>query len=116
MRSLIKRLNQSSPIFWFSLAFLLRAIFALKLGNGFYQLDESGYHTAALNLAKFNVFGNQTQASAGAPIPAFYFSICLRFFGDHPLAVRLGLLIPDLMLVWIMWKMTEKLCQSELAG
>ncbi len=116
MRSLIKRLNQSSPFFWFFLAFILRLIFALKLGNGLYQIDESGYHASALNLVKFNVFGSQTHASAGAPIPAFYFSIFLRFFGDHPLAARLGLLIPDLMLVWIMWKMAEKLCQSQLAG
>ncbi len=100
----------------FLAAFLIRFIFALKLGNGFYQIDETGYHQAALNLMKFNVFGSQTNASAGSPIPAFYFSIFFRLFGDRPLYARLGLLIPDMALVWTVWQMTEKLTRSKLAG
>ncbi len=116
MRNFTKRISESSPILWFSLALILRLIFALKLGNGFYQIDESGFYSAALNLARFKVYGSGKLASAGAPIPAFYYSLFFRLSGDYPLAARLGLLILDLFLVWIVWKMTEELTHSQIAG
>ena len=116
MRNFTKRLGASPPILWFSLGFILRLIFALKLGNGFYQIDESGFYSAALNLAQLNVYGNGKMASSGAPIPAFYYSLFFRFFGAYPLAARLGLLILDMLLVWLVWKMTEELTHSQIAG
>ncbi len=116
MRNFAKRLEVSPPILWFSLGFVLRLIFALKLGNGFYQIDESGFYKAALNLAHLNIYGSGKMASAGAPIPAFYYALFFRLFGDHPLYARLGLLIPDMVLVWIVWKMTEELTRSQIAG
>ena len=116
MRNFAKRLAVSPPILWFSLGFILRLIFALKLGNGFYQIDESGFYKAALNLTHLNVYGSGKMASSGAPIPAFYYSLFFRLFGDYPLYARLGLLIPDMLLIWIVWKMTEELTRSQIAG
>ena len=116
MRNFAKRLELSPPILWFSLGFILRLIFALTLGNRFYQIDESGFYSAAVNLARFNVYGSGNMASSGAPIPALYYSLFFRFLGVYPLAARLGLLILDIFLVWIIWKMTEELTHSQMAG
>jgi 4-amino-4-deoxy-L-arabinose transferase-like glycosyltransferase len=116
MKSLLKRFEETPPSYWIALAFILRFIFSLKLGNGFYQTDESGFHAAASNLATFGVFGAGHQGLAGAPIPAFFLSIFFFLFGDHPLYARLGLTIPGTLLVWIVWRMTEELTQSKTAG
>lgn len=116
MRNLLKHLEETPPSYWLILAFCLRLAFALKLGNGFYQSDETGFHNAAMNLASYGVFGNTKQALAGAPIPAFFLSIFFFLFGDHPLYARLGLTLPGTFLVWIIWRMTEDLSQSKVAG
>ncbi len=109
-RGLIER-----EAFWVGLALVLRLAWAWKLGNGFYQADEVGFHGTAANLALNGVIGTGEERKIMPPIPCAFFA---AFYLIKPYAffARLGQACVSAATACLIGRTTTHLTGSAPAG
>lgn len=104
------------PVAWVVVAFVLRAGFALVLGNGFYQADEAGWHAQALSWSQYFVFGVGGKAAVVTPLPSVLFGTAYFIFGPSKLAARLVQAAVGAAVVWALGKTAETASGSSRVG
>jgi hypothetical protein len=85
----VRRLKNVPAWGWLALAAALRVAFALKLGDRFYQADESSFENVAWTWASTGVFGAGGRAAVTGPLPCFFFGL-FYLFGRRMVLPRLG--------------------------
>ena len=101
-----------SRAWWLACALALRVGFALRLGDGFYQVDENGFCAQARALALSGSLGPH----GVAPLTPGFFALVFRAFGDRFLYARLAQAVLGAATAWIIGLMTEDLARSRRAG
>lgn len=110
------QMRQVPAAAWLGLAFALRAAFALKLGDAFYQTDELGFHAVALNLARTGAMTQNGAPVAAAPLPTAFFALFYAAFGDRPLLPRLAQAAVSTATAWLIGRLAEEVSGSARAG
>lgn len=103
------------PLLWVGVAFVLRAAFALYLGDRLYQADEYGYTEAARALAASGSYAINGEALIGAPGASLFFSIFL-FFTNGLLGPRFAQAGLSAATAWMLGRLTRAATGSERAG
>lgn len=101
--------------FWLGLALFLRLAWAWKLGNGFYQADEVGFHGTAANLALHGVIGTGETRKIMPPIPCAFFAL-FYLIRPYALFARLGQAFVSAATACLIGRMTNDLTGSVPAG
>lgn len=110
---MLRRFQSVPEWAWLTLAFALRAIFALKLDGRMVQLDENAYDAAAWSVASSGSFG--PPGTVIAPLPPLFFSL-FYLAGHYPVLARLGQGAVSTATAWALGRATREWTGSELAG
>jgi 4-amino-4-deoxy-L-arabinose transferase-like glycosyltransferase len=111
-----RKVTQLPDNAWLGLAFILRAGFALKLGNGLYQADENGTDALAWLWSQTGSFEAHGSYLLVPPMHTGVLALCYTLFGHHPLAGRLVGAVAGTALVWTVGRFVKELTRSETSG
>lgn len=102
--------------FWVAAALLLRVIFALMLGERFYQADESGFFSSAKHLHHVLVAPNtEAPQNIGSPAAALFWAGFL-YFGSGMVGLRLAQAAVSALTAWLIGRLTREATGSRRAG
>lgn len=110
----LRRFFLNSPEWtWLAFGLGLRAAFALRLGDAYYQTDEHGYASFALHLTRLGTSGD---APGGPPVPSALFALGFNLFGASLLGPRLLQAIVGTFVAAAVGRATAALTRSREAG
>lgn len=114
MRALVRKAEALPAWAWLSAAFLARAAFALRAGDGFRQVDEMAYASLGRDLA---ARGLSALAQPHVAPPAAGLALAPFFLAGPSLVhARLGQALTGTLLVWLVSRLTAALSKSERAA
>lgn len=107
----MRRLQNIPEWAWLTLAFALRAAFALKVGNSFIQIDEHTFDEAAWSLASARSWGTVP----APPVAPVFFSL-FYLAGRQMVLPRLGQALVSTWTAWALGRATREVTGSQTAG